>query len=263
MTVKIENGGIYDSGAYQTLRGLNKADKFSDSTDTSIMDLADKKAQNEPNKSGITVALEDFSNTFQDFNGHNSSNITINDTKNSFFDNAKSIFGQEDDNMFKTQEGQDLLNKKGSIFQNDIFASDIAKYGGIKYAKDGDNIASSAVNFAKADAYAIGKANEIANGGTANDSIDSCEVKSYKDFDGSLKETFQEMNIAGADKSLSPKEYASYLMAVDGLVQSEDGAEFDAQKIDGLITPQEAQAAKNLDNEQFQELAQKIYEENF
>lgn len=263
MTVKIENGGIYDSGAYQTLRGLNKADKFSDSTDTSIMDLADKKAQNEPNKSGITVALEDFSNTFQDFNGHNSSNITINDTKNSFFDNAKSIFGQEDDNMFKTQEGQDLLNKKGSIFQNDIFASDIAKYGGIKYAKDGDNIAESALNFAKADAYAIGKANQIANGADANDSIDSYEVRSYKDFTGNLKDTFEEMNIAGSDKSLSPKEYASYLMAVDGLVQSENGAEFDAQKIDGLITAQEAQAAKNLDNEQLQDLAQKIYEENF
>ena len=118
MTVKIENGGIYDSGAYQALRGISKANKYGDETDTSIMDLADKKAQNETNKSGITVALEDFSNTFQDFNGHNSSNITINDTKNSFFDNVKSIFGQEDDNMFKTQEGQDLLNKKGNVFKS-------------------------------------------------------------------------------------------------------------------------------------------------
>ena len=263
MTVKIENGGIYDSGAYQTLRGLNKADKFSDSTDTSIMDLADKKAQNEPNKSGITVALEDFSSTLQDFRGHNSSNITAQDTQNGFFDNVKSIFGKENDNIFKTEEGQDLLNKKGNVFQNDIFASDVAKYGGIKYAKDGDNIASSALNFAKADAYAIGKANQIANGADANDSIDSYEVRSYKDFTGNLKETFQEMNITGSDITLSPKEYASYLMAVDGLVQNENGAEFDAQKIDGLITAQEAQAAKNLDNEQLQDLAQKIYEENF
>ena len=263
MGTTIENGGIYDSGIYQTLRGVNKADKFGDSTDTSIMDLADKKAQGEVNKSGITVALEDFSSTLQDFRGHNSSNITAQDTQNGFFDNVKSIFGKENDNIFKTEEGQDLLNKKGNVFQNDIFASDVAKYGGIKYAKNGDDIAGSALNFAKADAYAIGKANQIANGADANDSIDSYEVRSYKDFTGNLKDTFEEMNITGSDIALSPKEYASYLMAVDGLVQNENGAEFDAQKIDGLITAQEAQAAKNLDNEQLQDLAQKIYEENF
>ena len=173
------------------------------------------------------------------------------------------VIAKENDNIFKTEEGQDLLNKKGNVFQNDIFASDIAKYGGIKYAKDGDDIAESALNFAKADAYAIGKANQIANGADANDSIDSYEVRSYKDFTGNLKDTFEEMNIAGSDKSLSPEEYASYLIAVDGLVQNENGAEFDAQKIDGLITPQEALTAKNLDNKQLQDLAQKIYEENF
>ena len=34
-----------DAGAYQILRGINKADsKYEDNTDTSIMDLADKKA---------------------------------------------------------------------------------------------------------------------------------------------------------------------------------------------------------------------------
>lgn len=263
MGTTIENGGIYDSGAYQTLRGISRANRYSEEPDTSIIDLADKKAQGETNKSGITVALEDFSSTLQDFRGHNSSNITAQDTQSSFFDNVKSLFGKENDNIFKTEEGQDLLNKKGNVFQNDIFASDVAKYGGIKYAKDGDNIAESALNFAKADAYAIGKANQIANGADSNDSIDSYEVKTYKDFDGNLKETFEEMNITGSDITLSPKEYASYLMAVDGLVQSENGAEFDAQKIDGLITPQEAQAAKNLDNEQLQDLAQKIYEENF
>ena len=263
MTTTIENGGIYDSGAYQTLRGINKANRYSEKADTSIIDIADKKAQGEANKSGITVALEDFSSTLQDFRGHNSSNITAQDTQNGFFDNVKSIFGQEDNNMFKTQEGQDLLTKKGSVFQNDIFASDIAKYDGIKYAKDGDNIAESALNFAKADAYAIGKANQIANGADANDSIDSYEVRSYKDFTGNLKDTFEEMNIAGSDKSLSPEEYASYLIAVDGLVQNENGAEKKKKKIDGLITPQEALTAKNLDNKQLQDLAQKIYEENF
>lgn len=35
-----------DAGAYQILRGINKADsKYEDNTDTSIMDLADKKAE--------------------------------------------------------------------------------------------------------------------------------------------------------------------------------------------------------------------------
>lgn len=254
-----------DAGAYQILRGINKADsKYEDNTDTSIMDLADKKADKEENKSGITVALEDFSKTTNGFNGSNSSNIVAEDTEKDFFEKAAEFFGRGSNNIFQSEEGKELVNNSGKIYQSDLFKSDIAKNGGIKYAKSGDSVYESALNFAKADIDAIEKAYQMAaEECERNGKLQLHELHSYMEYDGNAKEALEEMNLAGGKKDITAKEYASYLIAADGMVQTADGAKFDKDAVDGLISKENAQAIKEFKNLELKEIAQNIYDENF
>ncbi len=256
-----------DSGAYQIMRGINKADKTlwtEEQEDTSIMELADKKAQNTENKSGITVALEDFAKTTTGFHGSNSSNIVSDDTDLTFFEKVGEFFGKKNDNMFKSEEGQELVTKNGAIYQNDIFYSALAKDGGIKYAKDGDDVYESALNFAKADIDAIEKAYQMADVEcNRNGKLQLHELHSYMDYDGNAKEALEQMNLAGSKKDITAREYASYLIAADGMVQTEDGPKFDPNAVDGLISKENSEATKEFKNEDLQEIAQQIYDENY
>ena len=86
-----------DNSAYQILRGIKKADVRYDwqkTDDTSIIDLAEEKANSTENKSAITVALEDFTKTTHGFNGSNSSNINSEDVQLSFFEKSALDAGQ-------------------------------------------------------------------------------------------------------------------------------------------------------------------------
>lgn len=256
-----------DSGAYQIMRGINKADKTfwtEEQKDTSIMDLADKKAQNTENKSGITVALEDFAKTTTGFHGSNSSNITPDDTDLTFFEKIGQFFGKENNNMFKDKEGQELVTENGKIYQNDIFNSALTKYDGIQYAKDGDDVYESALNFAKADIGAIEKAYQMADiECDKNGKLQLHELHSYMDYDGDAKEALEQMNLTGSKKDITAQEYASYLIAADGMIQTEDGPKFDPNAVDGLISKENSEATKEFKNGDLQEIAKQIYDENY
>ncbi len=256
-----------DSGAYQIMRGINRADDTlwtEEEKDTSIMDLADKKAQGIENKSGLTVALEDFAKTTSGFHGSNSSNIIPEDTEATFFEKIGQFFGKKSDNMFKSEEGQELVAQNGAIYQNNIFDSSLAKYGGIQYAKEGDDVYESALNFAKADIDAIEKAYQMASENCErNGKLQLHELGSYMDYDGNAKEALQEMNLAGSKKDLTAQEYASYLILADGMIETQNGTVFDPNAVDGLISKENAEAIKEFTNGDLQLMAQKIYDENF
>ena len=100
-----------DSGAYQIMRGINRADDTlwtEEEKDTSIMDLADKKAQGIENKSGLTVALEDFAKTTSGFHGSNSSNIIPEDTEATFFEKIGQFFGKKAITCLKAKKDKNL-----------------------------------------------------------------------------------------------------------------------------------------------------------
>lgn len=254
-----------DSGAYQIMRGIKKADNnFSKEDDTSIMDLADKKAEGTKNKTGITVALEDFSKTTTGFNGSDSSNIIPDDTDLTFFEKVGQLFGKKNDNMFKSEDGQELVKEHGQVFQSDIFDSALAKDDGIKYAKEGDDVYESALNFAKADIDAIEKAYQMADVEcNRNGKLQFNELHSYINYDGDAGEALEQMSLSKDEKSLSAEEYASYLIAADGMVQTEDGPKFDPNAVDGLISKENSEATKEFKNGDLQKIAQQIYDENY
>lgn len=257
-----------DAGAFQIFRGIKKADvkyDFQKTDDTSIMDLAAQKAEDEDNKSAITIALEDFSKTTTGFHGSNSSNIVEKDTKKGFFTKIAEFFGKKDDNIFKSEEGQKLVKDNGSVYQNDLFRQDYAKNGGIQYSKEGDDLYESALNFAKADIGAIEKAYSMANVESNNNKkLEYGEIGSYLEFDGNLSDALKEMDLDGDKKKLSPEEYASYLIATDGLIELSGGkVDFASGSPDGTITSQESQNAQEFKNSELKEIAQKIYDEHY
>ena len=246
------------SGAYQMLRGVNEAVSTtysSDKSDTEIADLADKKAQNEDDKSGITVALEDFTDAMSGLHGYSSSNLDSSDTKTGFF-------GSGADNIFKTEQGQEIVAKRGNVFQSDLYESEYNKNGGIRYAKNVDDMAQAAINFAKANIAAIEKANKLANGGNTNGKLEVSEIGTYTNFNGVVKNVMEDMNITGGKSSLTAEEYAAYMMVADGLSEV-DGVtvRYDSSKMDGLVTEEEARLMQDLDDEELQALAKRVYDQ--
>ena len=252
------NYGNYTNDAYLLLRGLNKADDTSDSTkDTPVIDLADEAAQNQSNKSGITVALEDFGVKFKNFHGYDNSNITAKDAR-------KGFFSRKSDNIFESTAGQEVLKDQGNLFQSDIFADEVNKYGGIKYG-DG-NLADSALNFAQADIAAIEKAFYKANEGKADGVLNFAEIKSYLNIDSfDLERALQGMDIDGDEKTITAEEYASYLMAADGLARIQtdyiNEINYNSSRSDGLVSADEAQLAKQ--DYHLNEDALNIYQQYF
>ncbi len=243
-----------DNSAYQILRGLDRANlqyEWQKTDDTSIIDLAQKKADKTENKSAITIALEDFTSTTTGFNGSNSSNIDSDDAKLNLFDKIASFFGFKNDNIFKSEEGQELVSSHGKIYQKDIFNNETAKNNGIEYAKQGDDLYESALNFAKADIGAIEKAFQMAKGeSNKNGKLDSGEINSYTKFDGNLLDAIKEIDLAGNEKEITAEEYASYIVAVDSLGNS-----------DGKIDSQEAENAKDMKYDKLVALAKEVYEQ--
>lgn len=257
-----------DAGAYQILRGVKKADVKYDwqkTDDTSIIDLASEKAQGQQNKSAITVALEDFSKATTGFHGSNSSNVNADDSKPGFFRSVAAFFGCKDDNIYRSEQGREIIDKNGSVFQNDLFSQDYAKNGGIQYAKEGDDIYESALNFAKADIGAIEKAYSMAyEEGNSNKKLEYGEIGSYMEYDGDLGKALEEMDLDGNKKKISPEEYASYLIATDGLIQLQNGkSSFSSTHPDGTITTEESQSAQEYKNSDFKKIAQEIYDEHY
>lgn len=254
----------YNSAAYQVFRGINLADNNTNNTsNTVVMDAAEDFK--EDNKTNLTVALEDFSDKFKSFNGYNSSNISAKDAKVGGF----LFFKKEISNIYETSEVQDFLKDEGNLFQKDIFEQAIAKDGGINYANKGAVSLDyeSALNFAAADIEAIEKSlNKFHDGGAKVDGkLNYAEIRSYVNSDD-IKGLMEELDLDGDTETITAEEYASYLVATDGLINfgtDNMNKGFAANSPDGLIDNEEAQIAKNMSNSELKGYAQQIYDEHF
>ena len=267
---------IHRQSAVSTfMRGINKATEYK-TDDTSIIDLADNSAQNKENKTSVTIALEDFSDKFKSFHGQNTSNITAKDCQKSFLQNVKEFFGAKPStNIYESQQGQELLEEKGSITQNDIFHSENAKNDGIRYAQEGASIeetARSALNFARADIGAIETSYDLAhfdgnslfNFSSKDGKLNDHEIESYSANYNRYTGSIDSADLDNDKGTFSAEEYASYLMVADGLEQfSEDKVTFNPDKIDGLITFDEAKLAQTVYDSDLKEQAQIFYDEYF
>lgn len=260
--------GVTNS-AYKTFRGINKAAIKKDETQGSnIIDIADKKAKNTENASGITVALEDYEEVLKGFHGEENTNLTTEDTKGQTLDWLFNI--GKDKNIFQTDEGKKALSEEGQLYQNDLFEQDKNKNDGIKYLSDADSTSQSALRFAKADISAIEKSFNLANAGEGDfdDSLNNAELHSYLGTaeNGSGEKLAEVLDLDGKSSKISDKEYASYLLAADTLKYA-NGDNYDVSDLitqaDGTIDSADANLVKNTSDEDFKKLAQGYYDKYF
>ena len=229
--------------------------------DTTVAKYSDKAAESQEDKSGITVALEDFSEKIPNsFHGYNSTNITAKDAK-------KKFFARKSDNIYEQKEMQSYLKEKGNLFQNDIYKQEIANQGGIKYCQDDDDYIQSALSLAKADIDAIETAYTKAKfeaGAKKDGNLSFGEINSYDNLE--MDFGIKYMDLDGDEKTISAEEYASYILLADGLAQYDyntDKTYLHPNRIDGLLTKQEAQDFLNATDYANQKAAQEIYNQYF
>ena len=247
---------------YETFRIINKADtqnlygsynkEIDEPRNTEIFKMADEKAADIENKSGLTVALEDFAEVYN-FNGSSSSNVCKEAAKPNFFTKVLNFFGIKT-NIFKSETANNVIANNGNYYQNDILKDCIQEHGGLQYAKEGDDLFESAVNFAKADAYALGAPLDQARPRDergVNYKLDAGEVNSYKNGGEDISVyDIKDLNFTFLDRDeLNAKEVASYILATD-------------TNQDGIITEEESLAAKETKTEDLIAQAKEIYEEN-
>lgn len=245
------------SSAFTLFRGINKATMES-STKKDIAELAENTSGKYKNKSGITVALNDFTDDFALFRGENRSNITSDDIKGGL--NLAKLFQPK--NIFETKDGKDLVKDYKKVFQDDIFGSEIELNGGIKYSKEDEDLIQSAINFAKADIYAIEKPRSRANGGGWDGKLAYDDFSSLKGYDGSWHKDIEAIDLDGDSKTITAEEYASYLLAADGYLKYDEAGIIvkNMDNIDGIITAEEAENVANMNDDQLRQLAKVIYD---
>lgn len=266
--------GKYDYQITDILRGVstnyNKENKSTSDKkiDTSIWDVADEKASSEENKTAITIMLEDFAQLTNSFSDNRSCINESNTKKSNFLINLLS--GVDKDNIYKTEEAAESIKENGAFVQKDIYTQEIEKNGGVKYAADGDDIYESALNFAKADIAAIEKAynNAYPDKKGKGKQLEYAEINTYSQYSqfGNLSDILEEMDLDGNSDAISPEEYASYLIAVDGLVsfgQNNDTIDYSSSSVDGLVSTEEVELASQIDTEVIKAAAEKIYEEHY
>ena len=250
-----------NSLAYCAFRGINRANteelvvnnKKFDAGNTEIFKLADEKAADIKNKSGLTVALEDYTKVMN-FDG-SSSYVNSSDVGKGFLSNLLEKIGiKTSNNIFKTDVAEDAIKEDGSYYQDDIFADCIAEHGGLQYAKEGDDLFESAVNYAKADAKALGRALQLAYPRDEHKADTKLNVGEVRSFDYANKDfssyDMKELNFTTFGKeNLNAKEVASYIVAAD-------------TDKNGIITEEESLAIKDGNNEDIIAMAIEIYEEN-
>ncbi len=246
------------SDAFTVFRGINEAkSSYNDNTDTSIIDLAGQKASGDKNTSAITVALQDFSESFKSFHGEDHSNISAKDAKAGLFGNKE--------NIFATEEGQNIL-EDGNVFQSDLFEQERAKNGGIQYAQDNANLIESALAFAQADIEAIEKSADKAGRTRADGDLSYKDILTYTSLtgDSEYNDVTQSLDLDGNGKEISAEEYASYLLATDSIKQA-DGSSLEVTfgQPDGIITSDEAYLVEKCDDEDLKAIAQQYYNRYF
>lgn len=255
--------------AYEIFRGINKADKKSytnSQQDTSVMTYANEVAQDKDNKTGITVALEDFADKTTGFHGLNNSCIVEDNTKKGFFQKVKEFFGgAKSDNVFEGEAAQNVTKDGGKITQGSLYGQEVLLSGGVKYAKEGDSYSESALNFAKADIAAIEKAYSMANPDMSdnNGKLIIGEVGSYTSNMDDLRYSFENIDLDGKKNKITAEEYASYLMVADGTIMLNNKPVFSENLIDGVISEENALGAKEYKDEDFAGYAKSIYDKYY
>ena len=247
---------------YNAVRIINKADSENlyinqeekqETRNTEIFQMADEKAADIANKSGLTVALEDFAKVYN-FNGKSSSNVSADDAGRGFFSRFLNKLGIDiSKNIFKTDEAKQVIEDEGNYYQNDILKDCIQEHGGLQYAKEDDDLYASALNFAKADINAIEDALNRANPRDErgkDKKLDVAEVNSFNSKSDLKYDNLKEMSLTLFNKSeLSAEEVASYIVSAD-------------TNQDGIITEDEALAVKNRQDDALIADAEEIYKEN-
>lgn len=253
------------SGTIDILRGISNnyveepEQKRSWEYDTSVWSAANEKSKEEDNKTAITVLLEDFAELSNSLNENGASCINRSDTKKYGF--FEKLF-KECDNVFKTDAGRQTLRENGSFTQRDIYKQEMTKNGGLVYADENDNIKEAALNFAKADINAIESAYYMAypkaNG--KDGTLAENEINSYfkEIIPDTVYTSLYKMNIDGKN-SISAEEYASYLIAVDGMT----GNGFSMESVDGQVSIDEADLVNNMQIEDIQKAAKEVYNNFF
>lgn len=236
---------IYGAQPSEIFRGIGKASPSKYSTPPETTPLADesaKKAENKDNTSGITIALNDFSKLTNSFTSSGKSCVKEANVKDNAFDKIKAFFGNKSDNVFKTDKMKEVITNGNVYTQNDIFAEDVEKNGGLQYSKKGHDIYESALNYAKADIKAVETALQNAypgDGIRVDSKLDVGDVSSYVSDNAFLKDNFEKLDLDGKEKYISPEEYASYIVTADsdkdGIITAEESQAFQDMKADDMI----------------------------
>ena len=249
-------------GPSDVLRGLNpkkfdNGNKFND-----IHNTASFKAENLENTTAVSIMLNDFAQN-------------IDDVEHSSYIKSKR-FGSDDytENIYAYREANWSIDwdYDDKFRQDNIFEEEVAQNDGIKYADENDDIIQAALNFAKADIASIEKSHNMAykdnimQGALNSEEIEGTYVTSAF-YTNNVSHVLSDLrlDVSGKTNGFSAEEYASYMIAMDGLIKDKKGNVcFDENAIDGLVsfdnqTTYEALKGKEV----LMETASKIYQENF
>ena len=232
-----------------------------DNLNFDIWYAACQKTHDEQNKAPITIMLEDYSKMNMELAGK-CSGINISEMEDyGFFE--KLLGKDKENNIFRNSDLQKgvksnyangYTGNKTFFTQNDIYQQEMYVSGGLRYQRNVDDQIESALNFAKADIAAVEAAYGLVHDSNASGTLSPSEVNSYlKSFDP--ENDMYSFGLRGdyAGVNITPEEYASYIVAIDGLLD----------EADGLLSFEEIEKAQNMDFNQLQKMAQEIYDENF
>ena len=223
--------------------------------ETDIWHEAHQQSETEENKTAVTVMLEDFAELSHQLDSNGHSCIKFADTKPySFWEKLKGAC----DNVFRSERGRRTVGQNGAFKQDDIFKQEMMQSGGIKYASSDDDKAKAALNFAKADINAIENAYNMAYGSGANGKLSESEITSYSSIEDIIPGTVSKFQHALSFSeeygpvSITPEEYASYMMAIDSI-----------DDFDGKVSIEELEQSTKMDFAELKESAKWYYNEYF
>lgn len=227
---------------------------------------ADKKAKTIFDKSGITVAFEDYTELAKSPTPGDKSEINKEYIKPTILDKVAHFFGKKENNIFKTPGVKEAIKEQKYYNQDEIFKEDIEKNGGLLYKKENDDLYKSALNYTKADINAVQQSVQYVKKDytSKKSSLNSIEISSYIAKESFLEDNMKILDLDGDPKHISAKEYASYLIVADGLKENDNKeGEYNNKNCDGKITATEATLFKNADVDMLKASAQSIFDKNY
>ena len=174
---------------------------------------------------------------------------------------------------FSSEYGAAFLESQGEMTQCDLFSTLKNEKGGIEYAHQYTDYAKSAKNFAKADIKLIEEALGETTGTIVKGNLDYKDVISVSKINDAdeARDVIDSLDINeateygffGGETSINPEEYASYMLLADGLTKDDSGYSFDENKLDGLITSDEAQTITDMPADNLKSMASEVYKKYY